>query len=245
MAGISDQAATALSPFLSGDLQGMSYWGHEMGMQQYQFFDQYRNPIWETSGSGAMSMARSWSGQMPGLAFTQAGSNWGAAAGLLGTQNQEIIGTFMDGGTRGLQWAASQKALDAYSGIPFKDNNRNVGAAYLLIAQIGSDAVYALQPTWLRIDPEDCKARSNLGNAYYEQERYPDAMYEYERALELDGDCYPALFNIAVAFADARIYREAIVYWEKVIAVAPGTDAARQARENVTLLNTLMSEGGK
>lgn len=88
----------------------------------------------------------------------------------------------------------------------------------------------------LGIDPEDCKARSNLGNSYYAMERYPDAMYEYMRAVENDPKCYSALYNIAVAFADAGMYREAVNWWEKVVKVAPGTSAARNARENIKLL---------
>lgn len=88
----------------------------------------------------------------------------------------------------------------------------------------------------LALDPEDCKARSNLGNAYYAQERYPDAMFEYQRAIDLDPKCYSALYNIAVAFADAGIFRDAVKWWEKVEKVAPGTEAARSARENIDLL---------
>lgn len=93
----------------------------------------------------------------------------------------------------------------------------------------------------LALDPEDCKARSNLGNTYYAMSRYPDAMYEYQRALEFDPDCYSALFNIAVAFADAGIFREAVRYWRRVDQVAPGTEAARQARENIELLEPFVS----
>jgi tetratricopeptide (TPR) repeat protein len=88
----------------------------------------------------------------------------------------------------------------------------------------------------LAINPEDCKARSNLGNSYYALERYPDAMFEYRRAIEFDPKCYSALYNIAVAFADAGMYREAVQWWEKVEKAAPGTPAARSARENIKLL---------
>jgi tetratricopeptide (TPR) repeat protein len=88
----------------------------------------------------------------------------------------------------------------------------------------------------LGIDPKNCKARSNLGNSYYALERYPDAMFEYRRAIELDPKCYTALYNIAVAFADAGLFREAVTYWARVEKVAPGTEAARSARENIQLL---------
>jgi tetratricopeptide (TPR) repeat protein len=88
----------------------------------------------------------------------------------------------------------------------------------------------------LSIDPENCKARSNLGNSYYALQRYPDAMFEYNRAVEMDPNCYSAMYNIAVAFADAGLFRDAVKWWKKVDRTAPGTEAARNARENVSIL---------
>jgi len=88
----------------------------------------------------------------------------------------------------------------------------------------------------LALNPEDCNARSNLGNVYYSMGRYPDAMFEYQRAVDLDPKCYSALYNIGVAFADAGLFREAVNWWRKVVAVAPGTEAARSARENIDIL---------
>ena len=88
----------------------------------------------------------------------------------------------------------------------------------------------------LALNPEDCRARSNLGNVYYSMGRYPDAMFEYERAVETDPKCYSSLYNIGVAFADAGLFREAVNYWKKVVAIAPGTEAARSARENIEIL---------
>ena len=89
----------------------------------------------------------------------------------------------------------------------------------------------------LSLDPENCKARSNLGNVYYVMQRYPDAMFEYRRAVQQDPSCESAMFNIAVAFADAGLFREAVAWWKKVEKVAPGTEAARSARENINILD--------
>jgi tetratricopeptide (TPR) repeat protein len=88
----------------------------------------------------------------------------------------------------------------------------------------------------LSLNPDDCKARSNLGNTYYALSKYPDAMYEYRRAIGIDPKCYSALYNIGVAFADAGLFREAVTWWQKVVDVAPGTDAARSAEENIKIL---------
>jgi tetratricopeptide (TPR) repeat protein len=89
----------------------------------------------------------------------------------------------------------------------------------------------------LALDPENCKARSNLGNSYYAEQRYPDAMFEYRRAIEKDPNCYSAMYNVAVAFADAGLFRDAVNWWKKVEQVAPGTEAARSARENINILD--------
>ena len=89
----------------------------------------------------------------------------------------------------------------------------------------------------LTLDPENCKARSNLGNSYYSEQRFPDAMFEYRRAIEKDPNCYSAMYNVAVAFADAGLFRDAVNWWKKVEQVAPGTDAARSARENINILD--------
>ena len=89
----------------------------------------------------------------------------------------------------------------------------------------------------LSIDPENCKARSNLGNVYYAMQRHPDAMFEYRRAVQQDPTCESAMYNIAVAFADAGLFREAVAWWKKVEKVAPGTEAARSARENIDILD--------
>ena len=102
------------------------------------------------------------------------------------------------------------------------------------------DEAVELYQKALELDPADCRARSNLANVYYAQEKYPDAMYELRRALEADPDCYNALFNMGVAFADVGIYREAVKYWQRVVQVAPATDAARQARDNIRVLEPLI-----
>jgi tetratricopeptide (TPR) repeat protein len=103
-------------------------------------------------------------------------------------------------------------------------------------AQEHEQAIVYLEQA-LAVNPEDCKARSNLGNVYYAMGRYPDAMFEYQRAVELDSKCHSALYNIGVAFADAGLFREAVRWWSKVVTVAPGTDAARSAQENIQLLD--------
>jgi tetratricopeptide (TPR) repeat protein len=111
----------------------------------------------------------------------------------------------------------------------------NLGGLYSDLDQ-QDDAIKWFQEA-LKVDPENCKARSNLGNSYYTQQHYPDAMFEYRRAVEKDAKCYSAMYNIAVAFADAGLFRDAVAWWKKVEQLAPGTEAARSARENINILD--------
>jgi len=94
----------------------------------------------------------------------------------------------------------------------------------------------------LELDPDNCKARSNLANVYYHQKKYPDSMYQLRQALAADPECYTALFNMGVAFADVGLYRDAVKYWKEVVRIAPKTDAARQAADNVTALEPLIGK---
>ena len=112
-----------------------------------------------------------------------------------------------------------------------------------LLEDIGDDAAAIEQyEAALKINPEDCNARSNLGAVYYRQKRVSDAIYEYKRAIDLNDVCYAAYFNMASAFADFGMYREAKNYFEEVIRVAPGTAAAREAKGNIDLMRP-MTEG--
>ena len=115
----------------------------------------------------------------------------------------------------------------------------NLGSLFIDLNQLG-EAITRFEQA-LGFNPDDCKARSNLGNAYYGLQRYPDAMFEYMRAVEINPKCYSAIYNIAVAFADAGIFREAATWWEKVERVAPGTQAARDARENINLISAFIT----
>ncbi len=133
----------------------------------------------------------------------------------------------------------AEKARDAY-GEALRLNPKYIEALVNLGIALGdlsesTEAILTFEKA-LAINPEDCNARSNLGNAYYAMSRYSEAMYEYRRAIAIDPKCHSALYNIGVAFADAGLFREAVSWWRKVVQVAPGTDAARNADDNIKIL---------
>jgi len=144
----------------------------------------------------------------------------------------ELANWYVEAGEEEKAKASFERALELNP--KFIEALVNLGGLYSDMGQ-NDEAITYFQKA-LALDPTDCKARSNLGNAYYALARYPDAMFEYRRAVDQDPKCYSALYNIAVAFADAGLFREAVQWWEKVQRAAPGTDAARSARENIDIL---------
>ena len=153
--------------------------------------------------------------------------------------NPKNYRTLFDLGNAYAEASKEEEAKDAYLkaiGLNGKYVEAMVNLGGLYSDQDQQDEAVKWFEKALGLDPENCKARSNLGNAYYAQQRYPDAMFEYRRSIEKDPSCYSAMYNIAVAFADAGLFRDAVNWWKKVEQTAPGSEAARSARENINIL---------
>ncbi len=91
------------------------------------------------------------------------------------------------------------------------------------------------------LDPEDPRPLVNLGNLYYFQEKKTfDAKTAITRALELDPNNPEAHFTLGVLFADANMFSEASVEWNRVLDIAPGTPAAQLATENLEKIRPLL-----
>jgi tetratricopeptide (TPR) repeat protein len=88
----------------------------------------------------------------------------------------------------------------------------------------------------LSVNPRDPRALLNLGNSLYALKRYDDALTRYHQALDSDSTFAEGHYYIGIAFADAGIYREAIREWRKVIKIAPNSELARNAKDNMEVL---------
>ncbi len=87
-----------------------------------------------------------------------------------------------------------------------------------------------------RLEPKNPDSWSHLGNAYYSQNNHAKATELYRKALALDPNSPQALYSMAVAFADAGIFREAVKYWERVAHVDAGGELGKNAAENIDLV---------
>ncbi len=93
----------------------------------------------------------------------------------------------------------------------------------------------------LDVDPTDEKARCNLGSLYLRQRRVKDAMNEFNTVLEYNEHSALAHYNIAIMFAEEKIYREAIAEWELASKYDPEGDIGQRSRDNVKIVRDLMN----
>lgn len=92
----------------------------------------------------------------------------------------------------------------------------------------------------LAVSPKDVTVICNKGQALYALQKYSQAVELYQQGIRLDSNAQLPHYLLGVAFADAGIYREAIVEWEKVVQIDPKTEAATTATEGIKVLRTLL-----
>lgn len=93
----------------------------------------------------------------------------------------------------------------------------------------------------LKVAPLDEKARCNLGSLYLRQRRTMDAKAEFQTVLENNPGSSLAHYNMAIMFAEAKIYREAIVEWELAVKNDPDGDIGGRSRDNIKIVKDLMN----
>jgi len=69
-----------------------------------------------------------------------------------------------------------------------------------------------------------------------------DATSLYRKALKIDPRNQEAIYNMGVAFADAQIYREAINYWQRVVAIDSSAVIAQSARSSIQVLQDFLDQ---
>ncbi len=101
----------------------------------------------------------------------------------------------------------------------------------------------------LVLAPAHVPTLCNLGASHYNRGEYALATDFYRQALALDPRSQDAHYNLGVAFAEATIYREAILEWRTVVEIDSTTAVAKQAAKNAELLQEVLDEtiykGGK
>lgn len=98
--------------------------------------------------------------------------------------------------------------------------------AYILLAQYYQKqreirkAVEALEKS-VAINPDNCRARNNLGGLYLQMYRYNDAEKELKKAIEIKGDSAHSYYNLAVLYLQRKEYDRTIYNLQKTLEYNP------------------------
>ena len=89
---------------------------------------------------------------------------------------------------------------------------------------------------------------SHLAFLLFEKKSYSQAWEHLSIALAEEPDHPQPHFYLAIFFWESRMFREALVEWEKVTVLDPGSPLAAKALENIVLLQKALNapspEGG-
>jgi hypothetical protein len=66
-------------------------------------------------------------------------------------------------------------------------------------------------------------------------------MAEFQKVLEYHPQSALAHYNMAIMFAESKIYREALVEWELASKYDPDGDIGERSRENIKIVKDLMN----
>ena len=69
-----------------------------------------------------------------------------------------------------------------------------------------------------------------------------DAMTMYKQALAIDPNSAQAHYNLGLAFAEQKIFNEAVREWQIVIKSDPNSDLGKTAAENVKIITQYNSK---
>jgi cytochrome c-type biogenesis protein CcmH/NrfG len=99
-----------------------------------------------------------------------------------------------------------------------------------------NDAVN-LYKSALQIRPDALEVRTDMGTAMFYQDRFDDAIAEFQQILEKDPKNAQALFNLGVTMLHGKNDpKRALEYWEKMIDANPNHPQAAFVKEQIQKL---------
>ena len=107
----------------------------------------------------------------------------------------------------------------------------NLGVALVDLGRV-DEAVSALERA-LAVHPDNPAALTNLAIAHYTSGRTETAVGLLTRAIAIDSGDQLAHFQLGIAFADTKLFEEAVREWQAVIAAGAETAAGRRALKNI------------
>lgn len=95
----------------------------------------------------------------------------------------------------------------------------------------------------LAIEPRSVDTLCRKGQALYALKRHEEAVRLYVEAKKIDPNDQAPYYWLGISFADAGIYREALVEWGQVVDRGKDTELGRAAAEGIEVLRPLIGAG--
>ena len=90
----------------------------------------------------------------------------------------------------------------------------------------------------MEVRPDALNVRTDMGTAMFYQERFDDAIAEFQQVLQSDPKNAQALFNLGVTMLHGKNDpKRALEYWERMIATNPNHPQAAFVKEQIQKLN--------
>ena len=116
-------------------------------------------------------------------------------------QASDDVDSFYSLGVLLLNEARHDEAVDVLNRLTEIDKNHLEGRINLAVAQVNTKDFEGAEHSYKQaivIAPEAANPRYNLGNLYWQQERYEEALAAYVKSVELDPSDNDALYNLAI-----------------------------------------------
>ena len=98
----------------------------------------------------------------------------------------------------------------------------------------------------LKVNPKDVNASTDLGIAYYYMNQADKALAQFDRSLDVDPKHAKTLLNIGIVRAFGKQdLKGASEAWQKVLAIAPGSEEARAAQQALEGVKSAHPDIGK
>ncbi len=115
----------------------------------------------------------------------------------------------------------------------------NMGLAFE--AKSGNSEARRAFQSAIAINPRDVLAYCHLGYLEQQSGNVSQAIGLYKQALAIDANSAQAHYNLGLAFAEAKVFKEAVLEWETVVRLDPDGELGRTAAENVKIIRQYLS----
>jgi tetratricopeptide (TPR) repeat protein len=116
-----------------------------------------------------------------------------------------------------------------------------VNMGVLLDAQHRPQEALSMFEKGIEANPRDLLAHAHAAYLLFDDAQYETAWSHLSKAIAIDSLHPQPHYYLAIFFWKCGMFRESLVEWENVVRLAPGSEIAKKAEENITVLQEALS----